>query len=111
MCLAAQSKKTKNGRRHRRERNPPESMVAMIDRLLMEPVSATVNGEATKMPALEAIVFQLYHKATSGNAHAHRVFLKYQEFASRNSEKKLELTFLENDYTLALANKPSSDNA
>jgi hypothetical protein len=98
----AQSKKTKNGRRHRRERNPPESMVAMIDRLLME---------ATKMPALEAIVFQLYHKATSGNAHAHRVFLKYQEFASRNSEKKLELTFLENDYTLALANKPSSANA
>jgi Family of unknown function (DUF5681) len=109
--IGSRSKKSKRDKRRQRKCHPPESMVAIIDRLLVEPVSATVNGETKKMCALEAIVFQLFQKALAGNAHAHRTFLKYQEFASQNSEKKLELTFIENNYTSALSNELSAGDA
>jgi hypothetical protein len=80
----------------------------MIDRLLLAPVQITLNGETIKVSALEAIMYQLVQKVMSGNARAFRVLLKYQEFANRHAEKKLELTFVDSDYTRALATQPSS---
>jgi hypothetical protein len=93
----------------RRRRQRPESTVALIDSLLLAPVQITLNGQATKVPALEAIMCQLLQKALSGSGRAFRVLLKYQEFASRHGEKKLELTFVDSEYTRAFANQPSRD--
>jgi Family of unknown function (DUF5681) len=89
---------------HPRQRpKPPESLVATIDRLLRTPLQITVNGETKRLSALEAIIMQLVQKSMSGNRRASRVLLKYQEFANRNTEKTLELTFADNDYTRAFS--------
>ena len=77
--------------------------------MLLAPVQITVNGEPKKATALEAIVFQLLQKAMAGSARASRALLKYQEFACQNLEKKLELTFVDSDYTRALAAQARSD--
>lgn len=101
-------KKGQSGNPRRQRVKPPESTVAMIDRLLAAPVHMTINGEAKKVIALEAIVFQLLQKEMSGNQQAARTLLKYREFASRNSRKKLEVTFVDNPYTNALSGKSSA---
>jgi hypothetical protein len=98
-------KKGQSGNPRRQRAKPPESTVAMIDRLLAMPVHLTINGEAKKVTALEAIIFQLLQKEMSGNQQAARTLLKYREFASRNTKKKLEITFLDNPYTNALSSK------
>jgi hypothetical protein len=102
-------KKGQSGNPRRRNLSPPEGTVATIDRLLLAPMQITVNGEPKKATALEAIVFQLLQKAMAGSARAGRALLKYQEFASQNLEKKLELTFVDSDYTRALAAQARSD--
>jgi hypothetical protein len=98
-------KKGQSGNPRSKKPKPPESTVDIIDRLLLEPVQVTLNGEPKKIPALEAILLQLVQKAKSGSDRAHRTLLKYQEFASQNLEKKLRLNFVETDYTRAFANK------
>jgi hypothetical protein len=92
-----------NGRRRRPK--PPESLVATIDRLLFTPLQVTLNGETKNVSALEAIILQLVQKSMAGNGRASRILLKYQEFANRNTEKKLELTFADNDYTRAFSSQ------
>jgi len=100
-------KKGQNGNPRRQRVKPPESTVAMIDRLLAAPVHITINREAKKVTALAPVVFQLLQKEMSGNQQAARTLLKYREFASRNSRKKLEVTFVDNPYTDALSSKLS----
>ena len=102
-------KKGQSGNSRRQRAKPSESTVAVIDRLLAAPVQITINGEAKEVLALEAIIFQLLQKEMSGNQQAARTLLKYREFASRNTKKKLEITFVDNSYTNALSSKfPSS---
>ena len=90
--------------RHRRPK-APRPLIGIIDKLLSAPVTVTVNGEATKMPAISAIVMRLHLKQISGSAKATRILLKYQEFAGRNTQKRRELVFARNDYTDALSNR------
>ena len=75
----------------------------MIDRLFLKPVEITVNGETKMVSTLEAIVLQLWLNEVSGDRIALNVRLKYQAFARQNSEPRLEITFVDNDYTRALA--------
>jgi hypothetical protein len=79
-------------------------MVTIIDRLMLNPVQITVNGEQTTVTALEAIMLQLLQKGMEGNRRPRRVMLKYQELASQSAEKRLEITFLDDGYTRSLAN-------
>jgi len=79
-------------------------MIAVIDRLLLNPVPITVNGEQRTVTALEAIVLQLLRKGMEGSAGARRVMLKYLEFASQSAKNRLEITFLDSGYTQSLAN-------
>lgn len=75
----------------------------------MSPI--TINGEMTKVPAAKAIVLQLLNKGMSGSARAWRALLRYRDFASRRSEKRLELAFIDTDYTMAFANSlPRDEN-
>lgn len=74
-----------------------------MERLLVAPVRLTIDGEPKQVPVLEAIVLQLLQKAMAGNMRAARVLKKYKEFARQNMERKLDLSFVENTYTRALA--------
>ena len=46
---------------------------------------------------------QLWHKEIAGDRRASDVRLKYEAFARANSEIRVEMIFLDNDYTRALA--------
>jgi predicted transcriptional regulator len=80
-----------------------ESTVATVDRLLLASVGITLNGKATRVTTLEAIMYQLLHKVMLGNASAHRVLLKYKQFASQNMEQRVDLSYVESAYTEAIA--------
>jgi len=97
-----------NDRRRRRSVRQ-ESTLAIMERLLSRRVSISVSGEAMRVSATEAIVLQLLQRAISGNAHAWRALLKYQEFANRGSDRPTELRFVESDYTRAVARLFSED--
>lgn len=108
---------TRKRSRRRKGRGPlkngqksSESMAEMIDRLLGLPVEITVRGEQERTNALKAIMFQLFQKAFSGSDRAKRVLLKYKEFATKYSDKRLRLTFIDNDYTRAVSTRLGGDN-
>jgi Family of unknown function (DUF5681) len=98
-------KKGQSGNPRSRNLKQPENAVAIIDRLLLEAVQVTLNGDPKRIPTLEAILLQLVQKAKSGSERAHRALMKYQEFASQNRERKFKLTFVETDYTRDFASK------
>jgi Family of unknown function (DUF5681) len=86
-----------------------KSTVEMIDKFFLKPVEVTVDGETKVISTLEAIVMQLWLKEVSGDQRALKVRLKYQEFAKQNSEPKLEVIFVDDDYTGALASVPATE--
>jgi hypothetical protein len=98
-------KKGQSGNPGRRKSKPPESTIEILDRLLLSPVKITLNGEPTKVPALEAIMCQLLQQARSGSGRAIRVLLRYQELADQFGEKELEVAFVDNEYTRALVSQ------
>jgi Family of unknown function (DUF5681) len=99
-------KKGQSGNPRRRYPARSKSTVELIDKFFLRPVEVTLDGETEHVPTLEAIVIQLWLKGVSGNQRALRVLLKYQEFARQNSEPRLEVTFVDNDYTRSLAGVP-----
>jgi len=52
--------------------------------------------------------FSAFAEGNGGYQQAARTLLKYREFASRNTKKKLEITFVDNLYTNALSSKSSA---
>src|SRR5580698_435584 len=64
---------------------PEESVVDLVDRLLLQEVRLTLNGEVKTVSALEAIVSQLQLKEMAGSARASKILLKYRAFASRRT--------------------------
>jgi hypothetical protein len=95
----ARWKKGQNGNPRNRGRKRAESLATTIDKLLLAAVPVTLNGEATKVPTIEAIMHQLLRKAMDGSNRAHHVLLKYREFANQHLEKKLSVTFVDSDDT------------
>lgn len=90
--LKTRCKKGESGN-PRKKPHRQESIVEMVDRLLLSPVKLTLNGETKRVSALEAIVSQLQLKEMSGNARASRILLKYRAFASQHAEKQFQLIF------------------
>ena len=99
-------KKGQSGNPKRQYPARNKSTVEMIDRFFLKPVEVTVDGETKMVPTLEAILLQLWLKEVSGDPRAMKVLLKYQEFARQNSEPRLEIIFVDSDYTRALAAVP-----
>jgi hypothetical protein len=93
--------------RRRRRSGRQENTLDMMKGLLTRRVSIRISGEARQVPAMKAIFLQLMQKAMAGNAHAWRVFLKYQEFAKLHGYQSIDLIFVESDYTRAFAKFPS----
>ena len=96
-------KKGEGTNRGLRYRKRPESAADMLTRLLVKPVEITVGGETKKVPTLKAILLQLWMKEMSGDPRALSTRLKYQQFAQQQSKPRLELEFIESEYTQALA--------
>jgi hypothetical protein len=63
----------------------------------------TIGDEDHKVTKLEAILWQLYRKMLSGERRALAVWLKYAKFFAQDSETKVAIEFVDNDYTRALA--------
>jgi hypothetical protein len=69
-----------------------------------------LKGETKKIPALRAILLRLQQLAVSGSARACRVIHKYEAFASENAVNKLELAFIDSDYTRAFSRLPTEQS-
>jgi Family of unknown function (DUF5681) len=87
----------------RKKPKPEESIVDMIDRLLLQEVRLTLNGEVKTVPALVAIVSQLQLKEMAGSARASKILLKYRAFASQHTEKQFRLIFKDSEDAGAVA--------
>ncbi len=92
-------KKGQSGNPRRQYPARSKSTVEMIDKFFLKPVEVTVDGETKVISTLEAIVMQLWLKEVLGDQRALKVRLKYQEFARQSSEPRLEVVFVDNDYT------------
>jgi len=88
---------------HRKKPRRQETIVEMLDRLLLSPVNITLNGETKRVPSLEAIISQLQVKEMSGSASASRILLKYRAFASQHAEKEFQLIFVDGQSTPAVS--------
>jgi hypothetical protein len=88
----------------RKKPKPEESVVDLIDRLLLQEVKLTLNGEVKTVPALEAIVSRLQLKEMAGSARASKILLKYRAFAGQHAEKQFRLIFKDSENTAAAAN-------
>jgi hypothetical protein len=92
----------------RKRRKRSESALGTVDKLLFASTPITLNGNATRVTAVEAIVFQLLRQSMSGNARAFRALLRYKKFVSQNMKKKVDLTFVDSAYTQAVARMSKS---
>jgi nucleotidyltransferase/DNA polymerase involved in DNA repair len=99
----ARWKKGQSGNPSRRYPARSISAVEMIDEELLRPIDIVENGVTRRVSTLEAIVLQLWRKEVSGDRRALSVRLKYQEFARQNTKQRVEITFVDSDYTRALA--------
>src|ERR1700730_13957132 len=70
-----------------------ETVIELIDRLLLQELALTLNGEVKTVTALEAIISQLQLREMAGSARASKILLKYRAFATQHAEKKFQLIF------------------
>ncbi len=98
--------------RSRRRRRPDRhaSTVAIMDALLTRQVPIKIGGQPQRVDAVVAIVTGLAQKALAGNGRASRALLKYLEFAYRHSINPPKLTFVDDDYTRAVATSISRND-
>jgi Family of unknown function (DUF5681) len=99
-------KEGQTGNPNRRYPKHRESTVELIDRLLLKQVEITVRETALKVTTLEAILLRLWLKVVAGDAHALKIWLKFQELARQFSKPRVEIVFVDNDYTTAFAAIP-----
>jgi Family of unknown function (DUF5681) len=100
-------KKGQPGNPNRSRSARDRSTVEMIERLFFKPVEITLYGATKKVSTLEAIVRLISQKAISGDRRALAAQMKYQEFAAKHRERKVQIIFVENEYTKAVAAQPS----
>jgi hypothetical protein len=100
-------KKGQSGNPNRRRSARDRSTVEMIERLFLKPVEITLYGETKKVPTLEVIVRLISQKTLSGDRRALAAQMKYQEFAAQYRERKVQIIFIESEYTKAVAAQPS----
>lgn len=96
-------KKGQSGNPKRRYPRRSRSGHEWTYQLLFKSVSFPVFGEPKMIPTLEAIVTAVSLQALLDDPRALALQLKFKEFSAQNSERKLEIEFVDSDYTRALA--------
>jgi Family of unknown function (DUF5681) len=99
----ARWKKGQSGNPRRRYPARFINAVEIIDGEFLRPIDIVENGVTRRVSTLEPIVLQLWRKEVTGDRRALSVRLKYQEFARQNAKQGVEITFVDSDYTRALA--------
>jgi hypothetical protein len=102
-----QWKKGQSGNPNRRRSARDRSTVEMIERLFLKTMEITLYGKTKKVPTLEVIVRLISQKALSGDRRALAAQMKYQEFAASYRERKVQIIFVDSEYTKAVAAQPS----
>jgi hypothetical protein len=100
-------KKGQSGDSYPRRSVRDRSTVETIERLFQRPVEITLSGAPKKVSTLEAIVRLISQKAISGDRRALAAQMKYQEFAAKYRDRKVQIVFVESEYTKAVAAQPS----
>jgi hypothetical protein len=100
-------KKGQSGNPRGKPPQPAESVVDLVDRLLLSQVKLTLNGEVKDVTALEAIISQLQLKEMAGSVRASKVLLKYRLFATQHAERQFQLIFKGSENTGTVANAAS----
>lgn len=96
-----------NGRRkHKRQ----ESVVEIIDDLLLKKVKLSLNGETKRVPALAAIISQLQVREMAGNRKATRILLKYREFADQHADRRLEVIIVNDGDSRPVSGSATENN-
>jgi hypothetical protein len=93
--------------RRRRQEPAPATTLAILDRLLLGKVRISLGGREREITALEAIIRQLVQKQAAGDIYASRILLKYEALFWKEAEAPLKITFVDSDYTHALADAES----
>jgi hypothetical protein len=106
---ATRWKKGQSGNPRRRYARKTSNTIETIDGLFIAPVRITVDGETRNLTALEALLLQIWRKEMAGGSRALSVRLKFQEFARQNIAPQVEITFVDSDYTRALAGRTSQE--
>jgi Family of unknown function (DUF5681) len=101
-----QWKEGQSGNPKRRYPKRAESTVNLIDKLLLKLVEITVGEKTYKVTTLEAILRRLWLKEFAGDTRALKIWLKFQELARQFSRPRVEIVFVDNDYTTAFAAIP-----
>jgi hypothetical protein len=97
--------RAKHKKRRKGQRKPGPSNLAILNRLLPRKIRAAFNGEEREITALEAIIQQLILKEAARDGRASRILLKYEELTRHGTEVPLQITFVDSDYTHALADE------
>lgn len=99
--------KGQSGNRSRQPRVRHRSTVELMERLFHRPIEITLHDEIKKVPTLEAIVRLISQRAIQGDRKALAAQLKYQEFAARYRDGGVQVVFVDNEYTKAVAAHPT----
>jgi hypothetical protein len=95
--------KGQTGNRKRQYARRKISPLELIEKELAELIPITSTDGDQKVPKLMAILLQLNQKMLLGDRRALAVLMKFEALAARNSEQKVQLEYVDNDYTQALS--------
>jgi Family of unknown function (DUF5681) len=94
-------------------RSSPRSIsrAEMIDTLLLTMAKITVNGDSKRVAVLEAILLQLWNKGIAGDRRATAVYFRWLELAPEVAEGKVQITFVDSEYTRAFTAQSSAKSS
>jgi hypothetical protein len=99
-------KKGQCGNPKRQYKRAGKSMARIIDEIFETRIAIAGNGLSGRVSIFEAIVLQLWSKATQGDKKAANIILEYLKFANgRRDKEEFILEFPQNEYTRRLAER------
>jgi hypothetical protein len=99
-------KEGQSGNPKRRYPKRKDGTVELITKHLLKPVEITVGETSRKVTTLEAILHRLWLKEIAGEPRALKIRLKFEEFARQFAKSRVEVVFVDNEYTAAFAAIP-----
>ena len=70
----------------------------LVEELVRQLVPIDLRGTRSKIPAIQAIIFQLMKEATKGNKKAGRLLSKFVQYANKHQRKRrIEVVFVDPD--------------
>jgi hypothetical protein len=103
-------KKGESGNRKRQYERRKLSAPELIEKELAALIPITGADGDRNVSKLEAILLQLNQKMLLGDRRALSVLMKFEALAARDSEQKVQLEYLDNDYSKSLSTSKKGNN-